>query len=59
MIIVGGGGGVWVAGGGVCAAGGGGCGACFAEVEVAGLDHAGLEADEEVFDGGNADCENT
>lgn len=51
MIIVG--------GGGVCAAGGGGCGACFAEAEVAGLDHAGLEADEEVFDGGNADCENT
>lgn len=58
MIIIGGGV-VCVAGGGVCAAGGGGCGACFAEVEVAGLDHARLEADEKVFDGGNADCENT
>lgn len=46
-------------GGRVCAAGGGvGCGACFTEAEVAGLDHAGFEADEEVFDGGNADREN-
>lgn len=58
MIIVGGGG-VCLAGGGVRAAGGGGCGACFAQAEVARLDHARLEANEEVFDGGNADCENT
>lgn len=51
MIIIG-------RGGGVCAARVGGCGSWFAEVEVAGLDHAGFEADEEIFNGGNADCEN-
>lgn len=45
-------------GSGVYAARVGGCGSCFAEVKVAGLDHAGFEADKEIFDGGNADCEN-
>lgn len=52
MSIIKGGGGVYAAR--VC-----GCDSYFTEVKVAGLNHAGFEADEEIFDGGNADCENT
>lgn len=53
IIIIRGGG-----GGGVYAARVGGCGTCFAEVKVARLDHARFEADQEIFDRGNADSEN-